>query len=57
MSRAESIELSRRRMLAMAGLAGGAALLGSRPLLADGEKLVRIMLDEAAKAKITVRPI
>lgn len=47
---------SRRRFLATAGLATGAAVIARRPVYAeaDGSKIVQTMLAAAASAKITV---
>ncbi len=50
---------SRRRFLATAGMAAGAAMIGRRQLYAetDGSKIVQTMLAAAASAKITVLPV
>lgn len=52
-------EISRRRLLAMAGLWAGATLLARRPLFAKGPgaDLVREMIDAAAKDEIIVHPV
>jgi glyoxylase-like metal-dependent hydrolase (beta-lactamase superfamily II) len=52
-------EISRRRLLAMAGLSAGATLLARRPLFAKrpGADLVREMIDAAAKDEIIVHPV
>jgi glyoxylase-like metal-dependent hydrolase (beta-lactamase superfamily II) len=57
MTQTESIGISRRRLFEIAGLSAGATLLARRPLLAKEEGIVPTMVNEAAKAKITVQPI
>jgi glyoxylase-like metal-dependent hydrolase (beta-lactamase superfamily II) len=57
MTQTESIGISRRRLFEIAGLSAGAALLARRPLFAKEEGIVPTMVNEAAKAKITVQPI
>ena len=47
--------ISRRRLLAMAGISAGTLLGQSRIIRGDG--LVQIMMAEAAKAKINVQPL
>jgi glyoxylase-like metal-dependent hydrolase (beta-lactamase superfamily II) len=48
-------KISRRRLLAMAGISAGTLLARSRIIRGDG--LVQIMTAEAAKAKISVQPV
>lgn len=57
MTQTESIGISRRRLFEIAGLSAGAALLARRPLFAKEEGIVPTMVNEAAKAKISVQPI
>ena len=57
MMQKESIGISRRRLLALAGVSAGAALLVRRPLFAEGDGIVPTMVNAAAKAKINVTPI
>lgn len=54
MNEAEPTRIPQGRPLEMAGLSAGATL---RTLLADEERIVPAMLNAAAEAKITVRPI
>jgi glyoxylase-like metal-dependent hydrolase (beta-lactamase superfamily II) len=53
----ERDKISRRRMLAAAGISAGAALLVRRPLFASEEGIVPTMVSAAAKAKISVQPL
>jgi glyoxylase-like metal-dependent hydrolase (beta-lactamase superfamily II) len=57
MTPTESIGISRRRLFEIAGLSAGAAVLARRPLFAKDEGIVPTMINEAAKAKISVQPI
>jgi glyoxylase-like metal-dependent hydrolase (beta-lactamase superfamily II) len=57
MTQTESIGISRRRLFEIAGLSAGAAVLARRPLFAKDEGIVPTMINEAAKAKISVQPI
>ena len=57
MKQTESGGISRRRLLAMAGLSAGATLLARRPLFADEDGIVPTMVNAAAKAKISIHPI
>jgi glyoxylase-like metal-dependent hydrolase (beta-lactamase superfamily II) len=52
----ETSDMSRRRLLALAGLSAGAALLARRPLSAK-EGIVPTMVNAAAKAKISTRAV
>ena len=57
MTHKEPIRISRRRLLAMAGLSAGATLLSRRPLFAESEGVVPTMIHAAENAKITVHPL
>lgn len=57
MTHKEPIRISRRRLLAMAGLSTGATLLSRRPLFAESEGVVPTMIHAAENAKITVHPL
>ncbi len=57
MTHRESSPISRRRLLAMAGLYAGGTLAARRPLIAEAEGVVPTMVHAAAKAKITVHPL
>lgn len=57
MKQAESAGISRRRLLAMAGLSAGAALMARRKLFAKEEGIVPTMVNAAAKATISVQPV
>ncbi|QOY85904.1 MBL fold metallo-hydrolase [Paludibaculum fermentans] len=57
MRHAESYAITRRRMLAVAGTAMGAALTAGSPLLALEDGIVPTMVNAAAKAKIVVQPL
>ena len=48
----EPTSVSRRHLLAMAGLSAGATLLAPRPLVADKSGIVPTMVNAAAKAKM-----
>ena len=54
---AESIRISRRRLLAVAGLSAGATLLVRRPLFVNENGIVPTMVNAAARAKIVVHPV
>jgi glyoxylase-like metal-dependent hydrolase (beta-lactamase superfamily II) len=51
------VAVSRRRVLAMAGVSAGAALFAGRPLFAKDEGIVPTMVNAAAKAKIETQSI
>jgi glyoxylase-like metal-dependent hydrolase (beta-lactamase superfamily II) len=53
----EQSRISRRGFIAAAGFSGGAAFLASRTLFAREEGIVPTMVNAAATAKITVRPL
>ena len=53
----QPIQLSRRRLLTLAGLSAGATVLTRRPLFAEDEGIVPTMINAAAKAKITIRHV
>jgi pimeloyl-ACP methyl ester carboxylesterase len=52
MKEAESIGISRRRLLSLAGLSAGATLLAPRPLFADEDGIAPAMVNAAAKAQV-----
>src|SRR3954470_7232811 len=52
MQQPESIEVSRRSLLTIAG-----TLFTRTPLFAEGEKIVPAMLEAAARAKIKIHPL
>ena len=53
----ESIGTTRRNFLEMAGWSAGAALLARSPIFAKESGIVPTMVNAAAKAAITVRPL
>ena len=57
MQKIEVAKVSRRRVLAMAGVSAGAALFARRPLFAKDEGIVPTMVNAAAKAKIETQSI
>ena len=57
MAQLQSPRLSRRRLLAIAGVSGGATMLVRGRLFAKDEGIVPTMINAAAKAKITVHPV
>lgn len=57
MTQIQPIRISRRRLLALAGVSAGATLLVRRSLFAEDDGIVPTMINAAAKAKITVHPI
>jgi glyoxylase-like metal-dependent hydrolase (beta-lactamase superfamily II) len=57
MESAEPIATSRRDFLQRVGLSAGAALLIQPPIFADTEGIVPMMVNAAAKAKISVHPV
>lgn len=57
MTQIESTKISRRRLLALAGVSTGATVLVRRPLFANDDGIVPTMVNAAAKAKISVRAI
>src|SRR5258708_4663471 len=57
MRQAESIGMSRRRLLAIAGLSAGGTLIARRSVLAKEDGIVPTMVNAAAKAKITAQPL
>ena len=57
MKQAESIGMSRRCLVAIAGLSVGATLLARRRLFANEDGIVPTMVSAAAKAKISTKPL
>src|ERR1700730_12488893 len=57
MKQSESIGMSRRRLLAIAGLSAGATVFAPRSLFADENGIVPTMVNAAAKAKISTQPL
>ncbi|MBI1358584.1 MAG: MBL fold metallo-hydrolase [Acidobacteria bacterium] len=57
MTHAQPKEISRRRLLAFAGLSVGATVLTRRAPCAEDKGVVPTMINAAANAKITVRPL
>ena len=57
MTQAQPIQVSRRRLLALAGLSAGAAALTPRALFAEDKGVVPTMINAAAKAKVTLHPL
>lgn len=57
MTSSELPHMSRRRLLAMAGISAGAAILRPTLLFAREDGIVPTMVNAAAKAKITVQPL
>ncbi|MEO8028461.1 MAG: MBL fold metallo-hydrolase [Bryobacteraceae bacterium] len=53
----ESTRISRRRFLTLAGVSAGATLVARRPLFAEERGIVPTMVNAAANATISVRPI
>ena len=53
MEQTESTGISRRRLLAMAGVSAGATLLGRRSLFANHGGILPAMVNTAANAKNT----